>query len=297
MARETLLTHSMLTLFAMPKHFRGHFATIQRNAILSWTRLTPRPDIVLFGDEEGASEIAKELGLRHFPEVARNEFGTPLIDDLFSKAEKNASTPLVGYVNSDIILTDDFTASLSRVRTAFEKFMIVGRRWDLDWKEPLDVSQPGWAESIRAQALSANDQRPGNYVDYFVYTRGVCDGLLPLAIGRYTWDNYILWHASSRGAELVDASGAVVAIHQNHDFSHHPQGIVGVREGPERKRNREMAGGWWHLYTIEDATQILTADGLHASHRHAWLMAKRLWSHPLTIVQLPWLALKRVVRA
>jgi hypothetical protein len=175
--------------------------------------------------------------------------------------------------------------------------MLVGCRWDLDWDQPLDVSQPGWAESIRAEALHANDQRPGNYVDYFVYTRGVCDGLLPLAIGRYTWDNYILWHASSRGAELVDASAAVVAIHQNHDFSHHPQGIAGVREGPERKRNREMVGGWWHLYTIEDATQILTADGLHASHRHAWLMAKRLWSHPLTIVQLPWLALKRVVRA
>ena len=87
----------------------------QRNAILSWTRLTPRPDIFLFGDEEGAAEIARELGLRHFPEVARNEFGTPLIDDLFSKAEKNASTPLVGYVNSDIILTDDFSAALERV--------------------------------------------------------------------------------------------------------------------------------------------------------------------------------------
>jgi hypothetical protein len=287
----------MLTLFAIPKHFRGHFATIQRNALLSWTRLTPRPDIFLFGDEEGAAEISREMGLRHFPEVARNEFGTPRIDDFFAQAEKHASTPLLGYVNSDIILTDDFSASLDRVRTAREKFMIVGRRWDLDWDRPLDVSQAGWAESIRAQALRANCQRPGNYVDYFVYTRGVCDGLLPLAIGRYTWDNYILWHARSRGAELVDVSAAVVAIHQNHDFSHHPQGITGVREGPERKRNREMAGGWWHLYTIEDATQILAADGLHPSHRHAWLMAKRLWSHPLTILQLPWLAVKRLVRA
>ena len=254
----------MLTLFAIPKHFRGPFATIQRNAILSWTRLAPRPEIFLFGDEEGTAEIARELGLRHFPEVARNEFGTPLLGDLFRKAEQNASTPLLGYVNSDIILTDDFSAALDRVRTAYEKFMMVGRRWDLDWDQPLDVSQAGWAESMRAQALRANDQRPGNYVDYFVYSRGVCDGLLPLAIGRYSWDNYILWHARSRGAELVDVSSAVVAIHQNHDFSHHPQGMAGVREGPERKRNREMVGGWWHLYTIEDATQILAADGIHS---------------------------------
>jgi hypothetical protein len=284
----------MLTLFAIPKHFRGHIATIQRNAITSWTRLTPRPEILLFGDEEGTAEIARELGLRHFSEVARNEFGTPLLHDLFRRAEQHASTPLLGYVNADILLTDDFCAGLDRVRTRQEKFMMVGRRWDLDCDQPLDFSQAGWAESIRAHALRANVQRPGNYIDYFVYSRGVCDGLLPLAIGRFSWDNYILWHARSRGAELVDVSSAVVAVHQNHDFSHHPQGMAGIREGPERKRNREMVGGWWRLYTIEDATQILAADGLLRSHRHAWLMAKRLWSHPLTILQLPWLALKRL---
>ena len=287
----------MLTLFAIPKNFRGDIATIQRNAITSWTRLTPRPEILLFGDEEGAAEISRELGLRHFPEVARNEFGTPLLGDLFRQAEKHASTPLLGYVNADIVFTDDFSAALDRVRPRYEKFMMVGRRWDLDWNQALDFSQSGWADSIRANALRANVQRPGNYIDYFVYSRGLCDGLLPLAIGRYTWDNYLLWRARSRGAELVDVSRAVVAVHQNHDFSHHPQGMAGIREGPERKRNRQMVGGWWHMYTIEDATQILSADGMRPSHRHTWLMVKRLWSHPLTIFQWPWLAIKRMVRA
>jgi hypothetical protein len=90
----------------------------------------------------------------------------------------------------------------------------------------------------------------------------------------------------------VDVSASVAAIHQNHDYSHHPKGKSEVREGPERKRNREMVGAWWHLYTIEDATQILDANGMHPSRLHAWLMAKRLWSHPLTVAQLPWLALK-----
>ena len=287
----------MLTLFAIPKNFRGHIRTIQHNAIASWTRLIPRPEILLFGDEEGTAEISRQLGLRHIPEVARNEFGTPLLGDLFRQAEKHSSTPLLAYVNADIILTDDFPAALDRVHPRYKTIMMVGRRWDLDWDQPLDFSQPGWGESMRANALRANVQRPGNYVDYFVYSRGLCDGLLPLAIGRFSWDNYILWYARSRGAELVDASRAVVAIHQNHDFSHHPQGRTGIREGPERKRNRQMVGGWWHLYTIEDSTQILETDGMRASRRHAWLMAKRLWSHPLTILQLPWLAIRRMVRA
>ena len=295
--REALLTRQMLTLFAIPKNFHGHIATIQRNAIASWTRLTPRPEILLFGNEDGASEIAGEFGLRHFPDVARNEFGTPLLHDLFRQAEQNSSTPLLGYVNSDIILTDDFCAAIDRVRPRYEKFMMVGRRWDIDWGQPLDFSRDGWAESLRADALRINVQRPGIFIDYFVYSRGTCDGLLPLAIGRPTFDNYLLWRARSRGAELVDASPVVVAIHQNHDHSHRYRAGSDGREEPEYKSNRKLVGGWWHLYTIEDATQILAADGLRPSHRHAWLMAKRLWSHPMTILQLPWLAVKRLVRA
>jgi hypothetical protein len=297
MASDTTYpTQSMLTLFAIPKHFRGHIATIQRNAITSWTHLTPRPEILLFGDEEGTAEIAAELCVRHIPNVARNEFGTPMLDDLFRLAEKHASTDLLGYVNADIILTDDFCVAAERVYAQFKTFMMVGRRWDLDWEQRLDFSQPDWAQSIRDRALSADVQRPGNYIDYFLYPRGLCGALLPLAIGRFSWDNYLVWRARSRGAELVDVSPAVVAIHQNHDYSHHPLGPNEVPWGPERKRNRDMVGPWWHLYTIEDATQILTADGFRRSHLHTWLMIKRLWSHPLTIAQLPWLAVKRLVR-
>ena len=284
-----------LTLFAIPKHFRGHIATIQRNAITSWTRLDPRPEILLFGDEEGTAEIADELRLRHFPEVARNEFGTPLLNDLFGQAEQHASTPLLSYVNADILLTGDFTAAIGRITNLHDKFMAVGRRWDLDWDQPLDFSQPGWAELVRVHAQRANVQRPGNFIDYFVFSRGLCDGLLPLAIGRFSWDNYVLWRGRSNGGTLLDISPVVMAIHQNHDYAH-SQAFSDVRQSPEVKRNRALVGPWWHLYTIEDATQILREDGAHPSRRHWWLMAKRLWSHPLTVFRLPWLALQWLMR-
>src|SRR5258708_34495320 len=143
----------MLTLFAIPKNFRGPIAPLQRNAIASWTRLTPRPEILLFGDEEGAAEISRELGLRHIPEGARNEFGTPLLGDLFRQAEKHATTPLLGYVNADIILTDDFISALNRVRPQYEKYMMVVRRRALDLNQPLDVCLPGWQDSMCANAF------------------------------------------------------------------------------------------------------------------------------------------------
>ena len=67
----------MLSIFAIPKPFQGEFNIIQRNAIKSWTLLLPKCEIILFGDEEGTKEIAKEFGTLYLPEVKKNEFSTP----------------------------------------------------------------------------------------------------------------------------------------------------------------------------------------------------------------------------
>src|SRR5271167_3713481 len=111
-----------ITILAMPKPFHGHIGTIQRNAITSWTKLQPRPEIVLFGHEEGAAECARELGLVHIAEVARNRHGTPLLGDIFAKAERHASHDLLAYVNADIILPAEFTAGVEKVRQTFPRF-------------------------------------------------------------------------------------------------------------------------------------------------------------------------------
>src|SRR5437868_6839668 len=48
-----------LTVFATMKHFRGRAAVHQRNAIRSWTLLRPRPEVILFGDEDGVVQICE----------------------------------------------------------------------------------------------------------------------------------------------------------------------------------------------------------------------------------------------
>jgi hypothetical protein len=66
----------MLTLFTTAKPFVGHSAIIQRNALKSWTLLHPNVEVILFGDDAGAAETARELRLRHEPYVARSEAGS-----------------------------------------------------------------------------------------------------------------------------------------------------------------------------------------------------------------------------
>ena len=94
----------------------------------------------------------------------------------------------------------------------------------------------------------------------------------------------------------MDISPVVMALHQNHDYSHSNK-FADVRQSPELKRNRAMIGPWWHMYTIEDATGILREDGVHPLRRHWWLMAKRLWSHPLTVFQLSGLVVRSLMGA
>ena len=109
-----------LTLFATPKKFEGHIGVIQRNAIQSWTHMSPRPNIILFGTEPGTPEVAREFELVHVPNIKCNQWATPLVSDLFEQAEKRSSSPVLCYVNSDIILFDDFAQALTRTATCFE---------------------------------------------------------------------------------------------------------------------------------------------------------------------------------
>ena len=104
-----------LALFTTPKPFRGHMAVIQRNAIRSWHRLQPPAQILVFGGAEGAAGAAAQLGVRHTPGVGRNEYGTPLVSAMFAEAERLSHSPLMCYVNADIILMSDFTAAVRRV--------------------------------------------------------------------------------------------------------------------------------------------------------------------------------------
>src|SRR5215472_14588751 len=101
----------MITLFTTAKRFCGHFKVIQRNALRSWTLLHPDVEIILFGDEEGYAEAARDFRLRHEPHVPKNEFGTILVSGMFERAQALARHDLVCYVNCDILLLPDFRAA------------------------------------------------------------------------------------------------------------------------------------------------------------------------------------------
>jgi hypothetical protein len=268
----------MITFFTTGKPFTGHNGVIQRNALKSWTLAAPDAEVILFGDEEGAAETARELGVRHVMEVERTisnvgfastnpvTRGPKVLRSFFDAAQRMARHDVLCYVNCDIVLTEDFAAAVATVRTAIQEFLIVGRRWDTDVAEPIAYEQAEWKERLRERARAQGQQRNGNWIDYFAFRKGFYLGKLPeLVIGRVHWDQWLVWKARTAGAAVVDASEAVMAIHQNHDYGYHPAGKTGVWNDELSQRNYRLAGGRWHLRTIDDATHVLGPNGLKAN--------------------------------
>jgi hypothetical protein len=246
----------MLTFFAIPKPFVGHIGIIQRNALSSWVRLHPACEVIVFGDEPGTAEIARDLGIRHEPELRRNEFGTPLLGSVFARAQQIATHDLLCYVNSDIVLLPDFSETVARVGAWSPQFLMVGRRRDVPVTEPIDFHRHDWEPQLREFTMNSGKQQLPYAVDYFVFPSKLYGDVPPLAIGRGYWDHWLVWKARSLKVPVVDASADVLAIHQNHGHLH-PEGFKGLIAGTEGKRNRALAGGQWHLYTIEHATYRL----------------------------------------
>jgi hypothetical protein len=250
----------LITILAMPKPFRGHIGTIQRNAIKSWTKLQPRPEIILFGHEEGTAECARELGLIHIHEIARNRHGTPLLADIFANAERHASHDVFAYVNADIILPAEFSSGVEKIQRTFSKFLAVGRRMNLEIREPLDFNE-GWEEKLKERIGREGWLESHTGIDCFVFRRGTYEQVPPLAIGRVWFDQWCIKYARKKGLPVIDLTNFAPIVHQLHDYSHVAGGRQWVYGGAEADENLIYYGEHPHTYTILSATHSMTQEG------------------------------------
>ena len=245
----------MITIFTIPKPFRdSHINIIQRNAIKSWLKLSPKCEVILFGDDEGVADLAKEFGVLHIPEIKKDEFGTPLLDSAFNLAQKLAKNEILVYINTDIILMSDFNSAIKKINKPL--FLMSGRRWDLDVEEEIDFTEPNWENKLKNCVEKEGKLHGFSGMDYFVFSRNLLHDLPSFAVGRLGWDNWLIYHFRSHKIPVIDATKVVTVIHQNHC-------IDGKRDkGPEARYNIELAGGFSQMLTLRDADWLLTEEGL-----------------------------------
>ena len=245
-----------LTLFTCPKPFTDpHMRQIQRNAIGSWLELKPRPDILLLGDEEGIAEAAAEFSVRHIPELERNEYGTPLVSSIFKQAENASSKSFLCYVNTDIILLSDFMKVVNRLAWhCHDEFLMVGQRWDVEINGRLNFASVNWENDLQRKVAKMGVLHAITGMDYFLFPRRFWSEIPPFALGRSAWDNWFVYRARAKGAVVIDATNAITAVHQQHDYEHVLGGKAAAWAGPEAIRNRELVGAKNLYFTVGDAT-------------------------------------------
>jgi hypothetical protein len=244
-----------ISLFTIPKPFQGHIGTIQRNAIASWTQLRPKPEILIFGNEMGTESVAEELGVRHLPQIQCNEYGTPRLDYIFARIQQEASHKIVAYVNADIILMSNFTQAVSAVASQLDRFLLLGRRWDVGIDRPLDLDSH-WQKDLHQLVRETGSFATHDAKDYFVFPKTLFANIPELVVGRGYWDTWMVETALDQGFPVVDASPVVTAIHQNHDYSHVRGGKLESYMGKEAQRNK-VAGKIRLQGTIAQATYQL----------------------------------------
>ena len=250
----------MLTLFSIPKAFKRHTGVIQRNAIESWTKLEPRPEIILLGNDEGTMEVARGFGLRHLPNVTTSDHGTPLLSDLFRQAESAATSPYLCYVNADIILLSEFLWAAETVQRKFAKSLMVSKRINLEIAEKLSFDT-GWEEAVKRRASATGKDEHYTAIDVFVFPKGMYPQIPDFAIGRLWFDHWLIKAVREQNLPVVDASMVAPVLHQNHDYGHVTGGKEQIWHGPEAERNFQLYGGVEHAYTLLDVTHKLTAAG------------------------------------
>jgi hypothetical protein len=250
----------MLTIFATPRAFAGEFDVIQRNAIASWARLRPRPQILLIGNDAGTAEACREFDVEHVPDVRVSELGTPFADSMIALAEERALHPLLLWVAADTILYDDVMPAVAEVSRRFQRFCMIAGRYRLPHPAPIDFDDTNWQVKLRASVIGPLLEDVCA-VDFFVFPRSFWGRFPPFIEGRMALDGWMLFRTLEIGAALVDATPAVTTIHQDHSYARDPGGAAAKLSGPEVRYNMKLASK--RMLTRDNADWILTADGLH----------------------------------
>lgn len=227
----------MLTLFTILKSMDDpHIATIQRNALRSWQQI-PGVEILVFGDKSGSKKVCKELGVKHLPKIATNEAGLEKVSDAFQKAWEKGTHDLMCYVNADIILPPTFGDVVASINAV--QFLMVGQRHNTPVEAEWNFA-PGWWGRLKAHALATGHRHTVNGIDYFGHRRGAFDPLPDLYCGRWWWDNVMIYRAQQLGYPVIDATEAVLAVHQDHSYDHVAGGLGGIAESEESLSHKRL---------------------------------------------------------
>ena len=113
----------MIKIFATPKNLAGIFDKIQNNALNSWRAFSVKIFIIRYS--KGNKGSAAEINTKYVPGVRCIPRGVLYVSNLFYKAGKIIKYPILTFIYSDIILSDNFLSVVQNTTKDFTKLLMV----------------------------------------------------------------------------------------------------------------------------------------------------------------------------
>jgi len=229
----------VITFLASPKAFKDIADFNQRNAIQSWLAIHPDVEVILYGDSPGTDTVCEEYNLLYVPDIEANSSGIPFFGAIAEHARVHAKYDTQVYLNCDILMTSSVIEAAKSV--GLPQFLMVGQRIDLGEGVRFDLCDKGWKNEL-AELVKQNrvELHWPSGMDYFVFTRGMWAKLPPLVIGRAVYDSALMAYCFRQRIPIIDATFAVIALHQFHDYGHITGGRNEVFLGKEALDNRNL---------------------------------------------------------
>ncbi|HET7145199.1 MAG TPA: hypothetical protein VFI68_14365, partial [Anaerolineales bacterium] len=143
-----------------------------------------------------------------------------------------------------------------RSRLQRDEFVLLSQRWDLDVTQPIEFNE-GWQDRLSSIVYRQGTLHRPAGSDFFLFPRSSYLDIPDFAIGRAGWDNWMIYKARREKWPVIDCTPSVMIVHQNHDYSHLPDGRSHY-DHPDSNENIRLAGGQANIrYTILDSTHHL----------------------------------------
>lgn len=229
----------MITFLSSPKSFSGISYKNQINAIQSWLHVDPNVEVILYGDSPGCKDVCERLGIKHIENIECSPSGVPYFNAIVDHAQKHALYDIQVYLNCDILLTQDILDAIKMAN--FPKFLMLGQRIDLGDKVTISFQKDNWRLYIETLIRNGDAKlHEPTGMDYFIFTRGLWEGIKPLVIGRAGYDSALISFCLRRNIPVIDGTYVILAIHQHHDYCHVTGKEKEVMSGVDAKNNQRM---------------------------------------------------------
>ena len=251
----------MITFLSSPKAFTGNVRKIQLNAIRSWLAVHPDAEVIIYGDSERAVDACREVGVHNVPDIPCSPSGVPYFNSIVDHARIHARHDIQCYLNCDILMTEAVLKAIKPLE--FPRYLVIGQRIDLSEGVDLDVTTANWKDELRklAEQGKANMHAPSG-MDYFIFPRGLWEGLPLLVIGRGGYDGALVAFCLRNKIPLINATLAILALHQFHDYGHMPGGEKEVFYCADARNNWRLHNVYYSISNSDDAPWLIVNGAL-----------------------------------